>query len=208
MKDTQSQYNLIIGILAHLLLTIYSIFFIKKSIKNKTHFTENVLFIIGHIFIIINLVKTMIEINKNTNSDSDSDSDSDTNYKNMYLLKKNNKNDIKEPLLYHSIGHLFLFLFGILLTINEYNKISKVNNGFNIIYTLNQLLFTIVLFMINYNIIENEKVNIINFIILLIFIVFIIYKIDISYKSNSFFFNKIPLYGIIIYLISMHGSLL
>ena len=212
MKDTQSQYNLIIGILAHLLLTIYSIFFIKKSIKNKTHFTENVLFIIGHIFIIINLVKTMIEINKNTNTNtnSDSDSDSDTNYKNIYFynFKKNNKNEIKEPLIYHSIGHLFLFLFGILLTINEYNKISKVNNGFNIIYTLNQLLFTIVLFMINYNIIENEKVNIINFIILLIFIVFIIYKIDISYKSNSFFFNKIPLYGIIIYLISMHGSLL
>lgn len=201
-KANQSKYNLIIGILAHSLLVIYSLFFIKNTYKNKIFVLENILFIIGHILIIVNLIKTIPALKNN-------------NYKNIYdyNIKENDNNNENNDndnnlLIYHSIGHLFLFLFGIILTYNEFNKISKLNNGFNIIYTLNQLLFTILLFLLNYKVINLKNQNIINFLILLIFIIYIIFKIDISYKNDSIFFNKIPLYSIIIYLISSHGSLL
>ena len=216
MINIKLYYKSTIGIIAHLLLILYSIIIISKikSIHtSKLFLTENIFFILGHLFIIINLIKslkkyykteqkekTIYDILKNYSQNSNNTNNSNNN--------NSNDNDNNDKVIYHSIGHLFLFLFGILLTITEYNKISALNNKFNIIYTLNQLSFTILLFLLNYNKISYNETKIANFTIIIIFIIFIIYKINISYETNNKFLNLVPLYAIIIYLILIHSDFL
>ena len=59
MTKLSSYYILILGIVSHLLLSIYSINYILSS-KNNNFTSGNILFIIGHILIISNLIKNFV----------------------------------------------------------------------------------------------------------------------------------------------------
>ena len=185
LKKKKLKNIFFLGIITHIIL-ICNIFF---NLINNARTTYNIIFTIiyciGHLCIIINLIRNLIYYDDIQQSRNDKD---------------------KNKHLYDYIGHLNLFIFGILLFIMEYNKISKKNNYINLLYILNQFIFMVLLVLLNYNIIKDKKIEfIIMNIVFTIFILIFLYKILIS--SRELTSNLISLFIILIYIIYLHFNL-
>jgi hypothetical protein len=184
-KIKNKKYVFILGIITHIILIFNIFLYLLKNTKTTYNIIFTIVYCIGHLFIIINLIRNLIYYDDILQSIKDKD---------------------KNKHLYDYIGHLNLFIFGILLFVMEYNKISKKNNYINLLYTLNQFIFMVLLVLLNYNIIKDKKIEfIIMNIVFTIFILIFLYKILIS--SREFTSNLISLFIVLIYIIYLHFNL-
>lgn len=182
-KTKNKEILLYIGIFTHIILigNIFIYFFYNPKIKYNIFYIIS--FLLGHTFILINLIKDLLNF-----------------YKKNVKIEKN-------KFLFHFIGHINLFIFGILLFIKEKNKISKTNNYINLLYILNQFIFVVLLIFLNYNKIKNENIEFTLFnIIFILFIIIFSYKIIIT-NNNKLNINITTLFIVLFYIIYLHANL-